>query len=309
MPLITSLSSKQQGDKDHPEDVAWIDLDVTNPDDQEWLESQSNLQQETIQLLARTAPSNRRETLPDGLFVSVYGINANQSTDRHEFVSLRLLLEPRRIITAHTEPVRGVQEFLQEIGSGNGPENPADFLATLALRIARRMEGIIAEISEKTDALEDRVLEDQHDPPLEEMNALRRRVFHVRRHLANLKSLLDFIASDPSRYTDPSDIEALHGASSHVALYLETIEDTRQRTQLIFDQVQSQLSETMSRATYNLTIIATVFLPLGFLTGLLGINVAGIPEEHNPWGFWVVCSVLVAVAILAVGVLRWKRWI
>jgi amino acid transporter len=44
------------------------------------------------------------------------------------------------------------------------------------------------------------------------------------------------------------------------------------------------------------TWVATVFLPLSFLTGLLGINVAGIPGDHIPLAFWLVCGTLCVIA-------------
>jgi zinc transporter len=52
----------------------------------------------------------------------------------------------------------------------------------------------------------------------------------------------------------------------------------------------------MNTATYRFTWVATVFLPLSFLTGLLGINVAGIPGDHDPLAFWLVCGVLSVIA-------------
>ncbi len=65
----------------------------------------------------------------------------------------------------------------------------------------------------------------------------------------------------------------------------------------------------MARATYNLTIVATVFLPLTFVTGLLGMNVAGIPESHTPAGFWIVVGALIVLATASWGWLRWKKWL
>lgn len=58
----------------------------------------------------------------------------------------------------------------------------------------------------------------------------------------------------------------------------------------------------------KLTILATVFLPLRFVTGLLGINVARIPDAHDPLGFWVVGGFLLAVALLAMARLRGRKW-
>jgi zinc transporter len=43
-------------------------------------------------------------------------------------------------------------------------------------------------------------------------------------------------------------------------------------------------------------MVATAFLPLSFLTGLLGMNVAGIPDEHDPRGFAIVGTAMVRIA-------------
>jgi hypothetical protein len=47
-----------------------------------------------------------------------------------------------------------------------------------------------------------------------------------------------------------------------------------------------------------------VFLPLSFITGLLGMNVGGIPDEHNPLGFWLVTGLSILIAVVAWSWLR-----
>jgi zinc transporter len=60
--------------------------------------------------------------------------------------------------------------------------------------------------------------------------------------------------------------------------------------------VQDPLADSTNSATYRFTWVATVFRPLSFLTGLLGINVAAIPGDHNPLAFWLVCGLLCVIA-------------
>jgi Mg2+ and Co2+ transporter CorA len=57
---------------------------------------------------------------------------------------------------------------------------------------------------------------------------------------------------------------------------------------IVQEELNSRLSEQMNRAMYTLSIVAAIFLPLGLLTGLLGINVGGIPGTESPWAFLVV---------------------
>jgi len=58
-----------------------------------------------------------------------------------------------------------------------------------------------------------------------------------------------------------------------------------------------------------LTVVAGIFLPLGFVTGLLGINVGGVPLAQDPWGFAWVLGVLVVITAGEVLYFRWRRWV
>lgn len=59
---------------------------------------------------------------------------------------------------------------------------------------------------------------------------------------------------------------------------------------------------------YALTLVATLFLPLGFLTGLLGINVGGIPGAQNQYGFLVSSMGIILIAIGMILFLKFKKW-
>jgi len=65
----------------------------------------------------------------------------------------------------------------------------------------------------------------------------------------------------------------------------------------------------MNKAMYVLSIVAAIFLPLGLLTGLLGINVGGIPGTENEWAFTLVSLVLMAIAIGLVVWFRKIKWL
>jgi zinc transporter len=58
-----------------------------------------------------------------------------------------------------------------------------------------------------------------------------------------------------------------------------------------------------------LSIVAAVFLPLSFLTGLMGMNVAGLPGTVNPWSFWILVLLMVLAAACIMVVFRIRRWL
>ena len=59
----------------------------------------------------------------------------------------------------------------------------------------------------------------------------------------------------------------------------------------------------------NLSIVAAIFLPLSFVTGLLGMNVAGLPGVENPHGFLLSAIVMIGLGIGLVAFFRWKKWV
>ncbi len=65
----------------------------------------------------------------------------------------------------------------------------------------------------------------------------------------------------------------------------------------------------MNRTMFALSIVAGVFLPLSFITGLLGINVGGMPGLESPEAFWIACGILVLVFIAEIALFRRLKWI
>jgi zinc transporter len=90
---------------------------------------------------------------------------------------------------------------------------------------------------------------------------------------------------------------------------VEDLDSARDRAAVAQDELTGRLAEQTNKTMYVLSIVAGIFLPLGLLTGLLGINVGGMPGVDNPWAFTVVCVILVVTAIFEVILFRRKGWI
>mgnify|MGYP000032079499 CR=1 FL=1 len=94
-----------------------------------------------------------------------------------------------------------------------------------------------------------------------------------------------------------------------VTRIVELLDDVRERATLVQEELASRMSQRMERTMYVLTVVASIMLPLGFLTGLLGINVGGIPGTEHPLAFWIVCLLLAVTVALEVFLFRRLKWI
>ena len=96
--------------------------------------------------------------------------------------------------------------------------------------------------------------------------------------------------------------------ADRITRHVEELEEVRERTAVLQDELLNQLSETTNRTIYLLTIVAAIILPLSFITGLLGINVGGIPGVENHWSFWIVCLLLAVFGVVEVWLFRKLKW-
>jgi zinc transporter len=97
---------------------------------------------------------------------------------------------------------------------------------------------------------------------------------------------------------------SLQESINHVTRFVEDLDSVRERAQVVKDELANSLAEKLNKNLYVLAVISAVFLPLGFLTGLLGINVGGMPGADDRSAFWLVCAMLMMIVVAQVVLFR-----
>jgi zinc transporter len=87
----------------------------------------------------------------------------------------------------------------------------------------------------------------------------------------------------------------LREAADRFARMAEELEAVRERSALLHEQITDLRAEMIDRRSLIIAIVAMIFLPLTFVTGLFGMNVDGIPYAHHPLSFWAVTGFSLAV--------------
>jgi zinc transporter len=91
--------------------------------------------------------------------------------------------------------------------------------------------------------------------------------------------------------------------------YIADLDSYKERTLIATEELTTFLSARTDRNLYILSIISMIFLPLGFLTGLLGINVGGIPGADNDMAFGAFLAILGGLVVLQIFVLKLLKWV
>ena len=114
---------------------------------------------------------------------------------------------------------------------------------------------------------------------------------------------------EQTSWLQPDDKAYLREVSDRTTRFVEDLDAARERAGVVQDELNSRISDQMNRTMYLLTVVAAVLLPPSLLTGLLGINVGGMPGADHPMSFAVVVVLIIAIAVVEVVVLRHLKWI
>tara|TARA_R110002074_G_scaffold57232_1_gene140869 strand:+ start:52295 stop:53269 length:975 start_codon:yes stop_codon:yes gene_type:complete len=288
--------------------VLWVHLDYTENDTKNWLYDDSGI--DPVILAALTAEETRPRSLvhKDGMLIILRGVNLNPDTDPNDMVSIRCWIEQNRLVTLRHRRIMAVDDIRKAVIAGNGPTGPGDFLENLADRLAFRMGTVISDVDDTVDELENEVLTEQSYELRQKIATVRRTAISMRRYLAPQRDVMARLHNEKVKWLSDMDRMRLREIADITTRYVEDLDAVRDRATVIQEELNNRLSEQMNKTMYVLSIVTGIFLPLGLLTGLLGINVGGIPGTENPWAFAVFCLILVGVAGGQIWLFKRKRW-
>lgn len=287
----------------------WIHLDRSHVRAQEWLGCESGLDPINAEALLQEETRPRVEILgPECLLMMMRGLNFNLGADPIDLISLRAWVEPLRLVTLRRRHVVASKDCRLALERGHGARNIPELLRRLAERINYRFESAIDNLDEQLADIEELV--DGHKRVREGMvSAIRRDAVTLRRHLAPQRDMLVHLRGMNLNWLFGKHRDAWRELANLTTHYVEELDNIRERSAIVHDQLNSRVAAAMNRTIYAMTLMTVLFMPLSFVTGLLGINVGGIPGADSNFGFYAVCGLLLILAAGQLILFRRLRWL
>ena len=290
-----------------PEGLQWIHVQRRESRAAELLAS-AGLDHLVREALLATETRPRFLALGRGLLVVLRGVNLNQGEEPEDMVSLRLWLEPGRIITVQGRPMLALGDVLNLVEEGRGPHDVGSFLALVLRHVLNRLDPVLDELTETGDGLEDEVLNRPMPGLRRRVGMHRRQCIQLRRHLAPMRELATALSLEEHELLESPVRRQLHESSDRLIRLVEDLDALRERALVTHDELAAGLGDRINTTMFRLSLIAAVFLPLSLLTSLLGINVEGIPFAKRPWAFGAVCLLLVLAGGLGALLVKRRYW-
>jgi zinc transporter len=285
----------------------WVHVDRGSAQVQEWLANESGLEPLIVRALIAEETRPRSAVTPAGLLVILRGANLNPGAQPEDLVSLRTWVDAERVITVRRRRLKAVLDVQASIEAGAGPQGAGGLLVALMERLTERLMPVVERLHAAIDHLEVAALEAAGEETRSELAAARRRTIALRRYITPQRDAIVSLCGAHTPLIGDQERLRLRECADRVTRYVEDLDALRERAAVANDELHTRLAETMNRRMYILSLVAAVFLPLGLITGLLGVNVGGIPLRDSNLGFWIVTGLLVALGVVAVVLLRRHR--
>ncbi len=262
----------------------------------------------------RDGPERPRvEEFADHLYISLF--SAEEVVERKEDLSeptgadrligevprlreLRLFLGPRWVISVGEVPEPDYELLADRVrrqvfSRGQG----AGFIAyQICEWLVETLQPALDELDDRIDALEDQVVLATGEAPMQELFGLKRDLVDLRRRVAPLRDVMQRLGSHGVLYIEPETEVYFRDVHDDVLRVIELLDTYRDILSSALDLHLSSVSNRLNRVMKQLTVVATVFMPLSFIVGLFGTNFVDMPFRSFAW--FVVMFVLLFVSVV-----------
>lgn len=292
-----------------PEDgTLWVHIDVNDPPSRTWLAEHGDLPQVVTEALLAGESRPWTSVSEDSLMANLRGVNTNPDSNPEDMVSVRIYIEANRIFSSRRRKLLSVVDIVTSLEEGSGPANASQCFSRITERLSDRIGEFIDRLEGGVDGFEDSFDETDSSALRRALAEMRRQIASVRRFLAPQRDALDRMnRRRPDVLSEEDAIDLLQEAD-RITRYLEDLDLARERVVVLQEELVSRIAQEQNSRMYVLSVVAAVFLPLTFITGLLGMNVGGLPGLENPAGFAASIVIMLVAAALLIVYFRWKKW-
>ncbi|WP_455853050.1 zinc transporter ZntB [Pantoea endophytica] len=286
----------------------WLHLNYTQRQSAEWLQNTPLIPDSVRDALAGDSMRPRVTRLGDGFMIVLRSVNHNADSRPDQLVAMRVFINDKLIVSTRRRKVYAIDAVLTDLQNGNGPVDGGSWLVDVCDALTDHASEFIEEMHDKIIELEDALM-NQEVPARGDLALLRKQLIVMRRYMAPQRDVYARLAIEKMAWMNDDDRRRMQEVADRLGRGLDDLNAGVARTSILADEVASILAESMNRRTYTMSLMAMIFLPATFLTGLFGVNLGGIPGGNWALGFTAFCVLLVAMVGGVAIWLKRRKWL
>ena len=230
------------------------------------------------------------------------GVNLNEHADPSDMLSVRILYYQGALITSRKIPSKTITAIRDLLTQDQGPKTLSDVVLSIIDGLNKNIDDYLDSVEEKITLFDDET--ELSDPLIQTHKAL----LKIKRFIKPQQYAIDDYQSSVNLLATSKQLRLRHSVNTIIRIN-ETLDFFLSELEIIKGELRQYHAEKMNQNTYLFSVIAAIFLPTSFLTGLLGVNVGGIPGTESPIAFALFCASLVAIFALEFWILHRLRFL
>ncbi|MDP9202640.1 MAG: magnesium transporter CorA family protein [Gemmatimonadota bacterium] len=294
------------------EGTLWVDIDTRSSEQVALLKDLFHFHPLAIEEAVNPDSRVKLEEFDHYVLLIVRTIAFCETTDDPydlDTVNISFFLGKSFLVTVHgaaTNPVETTELLLQR-----KPElaahGPARLMHAIVDQAVDAYFPIIDKLDEFMDSLEEKIYGTFDQDALREVFAVKRLVLSLRRHLAPERDALSILTNRPSTLLTPDTQVYFRDIYDHVLRIYDSLENFRDLLSSTLDSYLTQVSNRLGMATKALSVVATLSLPFVVVSGMWGMNFEHIPLHSHPHGFMILVFAQLALGLLILSGLKWRK--
>lgn len=292
---------------DHGCSFVWVHLSTNTEAAQRWLAERAGLPDYIVEALTATETRPRCDQMGEGAYLNLRGRSSEVMSMSDLLASVRIFATAGRVISVTRKPLIAMDDVVAAMRAGELTD-PGDLIAEFAMAITAELDPDVAALGDDLDDCETDIDADRIFELRKQVTRVRATSIGYRRFLSPQRTAIEKLAQLPVPWLADDDRIHLGAAADRAARMAEELESIRERSALMHEQLTDLRAEQIDQRALLISVVAMIFLPLTFLTGLLGMNVAGIPYAQAPWAFDGVVLVCALIALAITGFFIRRHW-
>jgi zinc transporter len=286
----------------------WLHVDSFDEVDIELLTLGDDVPDVAASALVATETRPRCDRIGDGALVNLRGPGDVPSDSGDRLVSIRMWVRQGRVNSVTRRPLSAMPKVVGQTEAG-GIADPGDLVAAFAKEISIELDPEVALLGDRLDNCESALEERQVYRMRTTIARIRADAIGYRRFVAPDRDALLTLAAHDFAWLADDDRLHIREAADRFARMSEELEAVRERAAILHEQLTDMRSEQIDQRSLYIAVLAFIFLPLTFITGLFGMNVEGIPYAHSRWSFWGIAIFCLLTGLIVLGWFAARRWL
>lgn len=290
--------TKQENSSEKIEPHHWYHCERGHVATRDWLEFNTIPRSTIDNLLADESRPSFHQLDRENFLLILRGINMNANASPEDMLSIRILYYNGALISTRKTPSRAIMDIREALAEQKGPQSLASLLNHM-------IDGLNGKIDTYLDVIENTLNEfDVSDESTHKHISAQKALMSIKRFIRPQQyAIRDLIESEaPLVIARPHQYRFAH---NNIIRINETIDFFLGEVELFQEEIRHRREQKTNKNSYLFTLVATIFLPTSFLTGLLGINIGGIPGVDSTMAFTWFCVALGVIFGLEVILLKY----